>query len=76
MGLHATLTGVRGAIAPFVGMALYLGWEAPMPGLPAFEGLGAGLWLGSAGLSALATLGFVRLARRVAAAASAGESQG
>ncbi len=28
MGIHVTLTGVRGAFAPFLGMALYLGWDA------------------------------------------------
>ncbi len=27
MGIHVTLTGVRGAFAPFLGMALYLGLE-------------------------------------------------
>jgi hypothetical protein len=28
MGVHVTLTGIRGAFAPFLGMALYLGWNA------------------------------------------------
>lgn len=38
MGIHVTLTGVRGMIGPFLGMALYIGWAAHGP-LPAFEGM-------------------------------------
>ncbi|MDJ0789762.1 MAG: MFS transporter [Myxococcota bacterium] len=67
MGLHATLTGLRGAIAPFLGMAIYVGWDVPLPGVPAFAGLGAPLWLLAAGTSVMAILGFMRLARRVEA---------
>ena len=34
MGVHVTLTGVRGAFAPFLGMLLYVGWaSAELPGL-------------------------------------------
>ena len=48
MGVHVTLTGIRGAFAPFVGMLVYVGWaavELPAVGLrlPGFEGLGAHL---------------------------------
>ncbi len=60
MGIHVTLTGVRGAFAPFLGMALYLGWEqgAVLPGL---SGLGAYLFVVSAVLGIFAWRGFNRL---------------
>ncbi len=68
MGIHVTLTGVRGAIAPFLGMLLYVGWvERALPGLgaslPGFGGIGAQVFLVSAALSVMATLGFNALAR-------------
>ena len=70
MGVHVTLTGIRGAFAPFLGMALYLGWSArALPGtsltLPAWSGLGDLLMLVSAVLSALSAIGFKRLQRRI-----------
>jgi len=34
MGIHVTLTGLRGVIFPFVGIALYTGWSANPVGLP------------------------------------------
>ncbi len=66
MGVHATLTGVRGVFAPFLGMALYVGWgEVRLAGvgtvIPAFSGLGAGVMLLAAALSVIATLGFASL---------------
>jgi MFS family permease len=71
MGVHVTLTGIRGAFAPFLGMALYLGWAAhPLPGLgvlPAWDGLGQGLMLLSAALSGISALGFRSLQRRISA---------
>ncbi len=72
MGAHVTLTGIRGAFAPFVGMALYLGWAAhPLPGLgvslPAWDGLGEGLMLLSAVLSGISALGFRSLQKRISA---------
>ncbi len=70
MGVHVTLTGIRGAIAPFLGMALYLGWSArPLPftelTLPAWAGLGDTLLILSAALSSVAALGFRSLKRRI-----------
>jgi MFS family permease len=70
MGVHVTLTGVRGAFAPFLGMALYLGWaaaELPVAGirLPGFQGLGGHL-IGLACLvGSLGAVGYWRLHRRV-----------
>ena len=69
MGVHATLTGLRGAFAPFLGMLLYLGADArALPGglvLPALPALGGWMMLLAAGLALVATLGFARLQRRI-----------
>jgi hypothetical protein len=70
MGVHVTLTGIRGAFAPFLGMALYLGWSAreiPLVGvtLPAWTGMGDGLMLLSAALSGVSAIGFRRLQRLI-----------
>jgi hypothetical protein len=72
MGVHVTLTGIRGATAPFLGMALYLGWSArAIPGLgvelPAWSGIGDSLLATSAVLSGVAALGFRSLRRRIEA---------
>ncbi len=76
MGVHVTLTGLRGAFAPLVGMLLYVGWGAatlPLLGvtLPAWGGLGAGTMALAAVLSAAATLGFGALHRRILRAGAA-----
>ncbi|MEN8159287.1 MAG: MFS transporter [Myxococcota bacterium] len=69
MGIHATLTGLRGSFAPFLGMLLYLGAEArALPGglaLPAVPALGGWLMVLAATLSLTATLGFTHLRRTV-----------
>ena len=70
MGVHVTLTGIRGAFAPFVGMLLYVGWGAvqiPALGLylPAFGGLGAQTIGAACLLSALGALGYWRLHRQI-----------
>jgi hypothetical protein len=71
MGLHATLTGVRGAIAPFLGVALYAGvWARELPGgvqLPALPAIGGWMMILAAALSTVATLGFAALHRRILA---------
>jgi hypothetical protein len=69
MGVHATLTGLRGVFAPFLGMLLYLG-AAPraLPfGLatPAIPALGGWMMILAAGLALWATLGFTRLHREL-----------
>jgi hypothetical protein len=61
MGVHVTLTGIRGAIAPFVGMLLYNGWA----GTP-FTGVGQSIFLISACGIFTAAAGFFRLSRRIA----------
>ncbi|MGD8416807.1 MAG: MFS transporter [Pseudomonadales bacterium] len=60
MGIHVTLTGVRGATMPFLGMLLYVG-VADLPGI------GAQLFLLAAVLSAISWVGFRRLHQRMAA---------
>ena len=69
MGVHATLTGLRGVFAPFLGMLLYLG-AAPraLPfglGSPAIPALGGWMMVLAAGLALWATLGFARLQREI-----------
>jgi hypothetical protein len=69
MSVHVTLTGLRGLIAPFLGMWLYVG-SAPRDlagiALPAFPGVGGWAMIGAAGISTLASLGFLGLHRRLA----------
>jgi hypothetical protein len=63
MGLHVTLTGVRGAIAPFLGILLYAGWEPGglIPG--SWDGVGAGVFGVAAAISGLSGWGFYALYR-------------
>lgn len=71
MGAHVTLTGIRGLLAPFLGMGLYLGWAAhPLPlgfTLPAWSGIGELLMPMAAALSGVSAIGFRNLQRRIEA---------
>jgi hypothetical protein len=60
LGIHVTLAGVRGLLAPLLGAGLYSGLEAVAPGL--------GPWSLAAPLAlvALGALGFTRLKQRAA----------
>jgi hypothetical protein len=69
MGVHVTLTGIRGAFAPFLGIALYLGWS-DLPVLPDMAGIGPWLFAVSASLSAISWWGFERLHKRMQKPAS------
>ena len=69
MGIHVTLTGVRGAIAPFTGMFLYVGWDL---GWWSYSGMDSGLFLLAAALSTLSWSGFHRLHRRMQTQSTAG----
>ncbi len=79
MGLHATLTGIRGAFAPFLGVALYAGVTArELPGgivLPALPAIGGWMMMLAAALSTVATLGFAALHRRIVAERALRSSQ-
>ncbi|MEM6458837.1 MAG: hypothetical protein AAF710_05540, partial [Planctomycetota bacterium] len=81
MGIHQTLTGLRGAFAPFLGVLLLAGWgPATLPGtghtLPAWDGLGPGVFLITTGLAVVAWLGFCGLARRLHAEGRSKASDG
>lgn len=61
MSVHVTLTGVRGATAPFLGTALYHGWSV-IGFLPAFGGISAHLFAFTTLLAAWSWRGFNNLA--------------
>ena len=65
MGVHVTLTGLRGAIAPFLGIMLYAGWSGTgwMP--VSWEGIGAWIFGVAAVISSLAGWGFNGLYRHM-----------
>lgn len=71
MGIHVTLTGVRGALVPFLGMGLYTGWNAiRLPGaewslLPAYDGMGYNVFLVTLAGAIAAEWGFKRLHRSI-----------
>ncbi|MDP7253791.1 MAG: MFS transporter [Planctomycetota bacterium] len=72
MGVHVTLTGVRGAIGPFLGMLLFKGW-APVSvdvlgvTLPGFQGMGIHIFLLCLFMATSAWIGYQFLSRDVAA---------
>ncbi len=68
MGIHVTLTGVRGFLAPYLAVTLLYGWTPDaIPGItiPAFDGIGVHVFLVTAVLAAIATAGFWRLKNTV-----------
>ncbi|MEC9372514.1 MAG: MFS transporter [Planctomycetota bacterium] len=66
MGIHVTLTGVRGVAAPFIGTLLYAGWVAmPNGPLPGWSGLGPWTFLVFALICATGGIMFLRLNRRL-----------
>ncbi len=70
MGIHVTLTGIRGAIVPLLGMALYEGWpagEGTFFGLhwPGWGGIGVWVFMVTAAVAALSEVGFVMLGRQL-----------
>ena len=67
MGIHVTLTGVRGAIMPFLGMLLYMGFLET-------DGIGAHLFALAAALSVISWIGFRRLHRDMQAHRSGGNA--
>lgn len=78
MGIHVTLTGVRGAIAPFVAMALYGGWDQDVlfwAGLkvPAFPGIKAHVFLITTVIAVIAEIGFLSLKSQLRRASSDAE---
>ena len=75
MGAHVTLTGIRGAVAPFVGILLYLGWS-DVAFLPDFEGIGMGVFLLAACFSTASWWGYQRMGRALTASQAATATSG
>ena len=68
MGIHVTLTGVRGFLAPYLALTLLYGWSPDvLPGLtiPGFSGLGIHVFLVTTLLAVIAEIGFIRLRNKV-----------
>ena len=70
MGIHVTLTGVRGAIGPFLAMALLTGWSDETFGRfglggAGFPGIGHHVFLITTILAVISMVGFVVLDRRI-----------
>ncbi len=77
MGIHVTLTGIRGALAPYAGTLLFVGFAFKFSGARYhWEGMGGWLFLLLAFISAIGALLFLKLyleTRESIAAARAGE---
>ncbi len=67
MGVHVTLTGIRGATMPFIGILLYLGIDS---GGITLAGIGDLLFLLAACLSMVSWWGFRRLHKAMSSAAN------
>lgn len=71
MAIHQTLTGVRGFIAPFLGVILYAGWKGSDNllgsgvSLPAWQGIGYWVFAITLTCAVIGWLGFVLLDRKV-----------
>ncbi len=68
MGVHVTLAGVRGLIAPYLGIVLYAGTPAlTLPAfnmtLPQWNGIGSGVYFVAAALAVIGSVGFFLVAR-------------
>lgn len=71
MAIHQTLTGVRGFIAPFLGVILYAGWQGSDNllgtgvALPAWSGIGYWVFAITTACATIAWLGFIHLDKQV-----------
>ncbi|MEM6258278.1 MAG: MFS transporter [Planctomycetota bacterium] len=71
MAIHQTLTGVRGFLAPFLGVILYAGWQGrdnllgTRIALPAWPGIGYWVFAITLACATIGWLGFVRLDKQV-----------
>lgn len=71
MAIHQTLTGVRGFIAPFLGVILYAGWKGTSNllgigiELPAWQGIGYWVFAITLTCAIIGWLGFVQLDKKV-----------
>lgn len=74
MGIHVTLTGIRGAIVPFAALYLFAG-DAALPAwlrqiAPSFDGIAPHVFLVAAACALCSEFGFRRLSRAVTARAA------
>jgi MFS family permease len=80
MGIHVTLTGIRGAIGPFIAMALLTGWN-PIGFtrigtlLPGFAGIGPHVFAVTTVLAAVAMGGFHVLYQAIRRESEAGQAE-
>ncbi len=66
MGIHVTLTGVRGAIFPYLGVLLLGGWSAvDWLGLPGWGGIGPGVFIITTAIGIAAWLGYCAMHLRL-----------
>lgn len=72
MGIHVTLTGIRGAVGPYLAVVLFWGWDdGPIfgrfggPGVAGFDGIGVYLFLITALVCMVALAGFYHMHRRI-----------
>lgn len=79
MGIHQTLTGVRGAFAPFLGVWLLAGWQGFSwwgGDVPPWEGIGPQVFIITTGFAVVAWLGFWSLSQKLEAKGAGGVSDG
>lgn len=79
MGIHQTLTGVRGAFAPFVGVWLLAGWQGFSwwgGHVPPWEGIGPQVFIITTGFALVAWLGFWSLSQKLDAQGAGSASDG
>jgi hypothetical protein len=72
MGIHVTLTGIRGAVGPYLAVLLFWGWgQGPLfgrfggPDIAGFDGIGVYLFLITALICIVALAGFYHMHRRI-----------
>lgn len=69
MGIHVTLTGIRGAIAPLIGMVLYTGWNPLIikgnQYFPGFDGIGGYVFFIAASFGVLSAVGYYTLEKQM-----------
>ncbi|MEM1027480.1 MAG: MFS transporter [Planctomycetota bacterium] len=79
MGIHQTLTGVRGAFAPFLGVWLLAGWEGFTwwgGDVPPWEGIGPQVFIITTLFAVVAWLGFWSLSQKLEAQGMGDASDG
>ncbi|MEM9915003.1 MAG: MFS transporter [Planctomycetota bacterium] len=79
MGIHQTLTGVRGAFAPFLGVWLLAGWEGFTwwgGDVPPWEGIGSQVFIITTLFAVVAWLGFWSLSQKLEAQGMGDASDG